>query len=127
MTQTSDITDSSDGNHEEEEEEDEQSEVVSHNVQIVRYPSPPPDSFYPSTTMPAASSSFSSSALQVQPMDQRQTAKEFLTKYQWPDAMQEVFLDRLESIPIRYYLVCDTTSMINEDKKRVITLDNQKR
>ncbi len=47
-------------------------------------------------------------------------AKAYLTRCGWHSALQDVLIDRLRSIPMRYYIVGDSNSMIIEDKRRLI-------
>jgi hypothetical protein len=53
-------------------------------------------------------------------------AKLFLSQQGWPISLQNALVERLRSIPMRYYIACDSNSMVTEDKRRLITKNDEK-
>jgi hypothetical protein len=47
------------------------------------------------------------------------STRKFLTKYEWPPGLINVFLDGVEKFPIRFFLCDDSTSMNSEDGNRL--------
>eukprot|EP01031_Cornospumella_fuschlensis_P044471 gene44470-54386_t len=50
-----------------------------------------------------------------------ESGKRFLTKHGWPSGLQEAVLKSCRKIPVRFYIVDDSGSMISNDGRRVMT------
>jgi hypothetical protein len=47
-------------------------------------------------------------------------AKEFLSRCQWPESLQESFIQSVSKIPLRFFICDDSGSMETGDGKRVV-------
>ncbi len=47
-------------------------------------------------------------------------AREFLSNYKWPVALQEAFIHNLVRTPLRFFICDDSGSMYTEDGQKVV-------
>ena len=56
-----------------------------------------------------------------------ETTREYLSRFNWPTGLQDTLIHTVKDIPIRYFIIDNSGSMIINDAQKVVTQPNQRK